>query len=273
MRLNRVLCCSWLCIFSAASSGCGVAATFTRRVIIDQLAYCDSGDAFLSCARNRVLARSAWEEFEGANRDCKHSPDFASGFTRGFVDYLDFGSANPPPIPPRRYWKVCYQSPEGHLAIDDWFAGYRSGASAAEQSGYRSYITIPTLVPPKWATEPVTVLSSDGTTPVEYNPEIIQDDASMMQQQAPHSGDPDREADTQRTESEVDREHVALPILPESTAATWRAVNRTGSNGIATSRSANRTGSNGFAKRPESTAATWRTVNRTGSNGIAKRPD
>ena len=107
MRLHRVLCCIWLCAFSAASSGCGVAANFTKRAIIDQLAYCDSGDAFLSCARNQLMACSAWQQFEETNSDYKPSADFAAGFKQGFVDYLDVGSAEPPPIPPRRYWKVC----------------------------------------------------------------------------------------------------------------------------------------------------------------------
>ena len=62
---------------------------------------------------------------------------------------VDFGGCGePPPVPPRRYWKNAYQTPQGHQAIQDWFAGFRNGASDAEASGWRHFATVPSSVIP-----------------------------------------------------------------------------------------------------------------------------
>jgi hypothetical protein len=60
------------------------------------------------------------------------------------MDYLEGGSGKPPVVPPRRYWGVQYQTPEGHLAIADWFSGYRLGSTTVQQSGYKHWVNIPT---------------------------------------------------------------------------------------------------------------------------------
>src|SRR5207253_2309767 len=63
-------------------------------------------------------------------------------------DYLYAGgSGEPPPLPPRYYWKTRYETAEGHQAIADWFAGYRLGAAMAQESGYREWVTIPSSLP------------------------------------------------------------------------------------------------------------------------------
>lgn len=77
------------------------------------------------------------------------SADYERGYKDGFTDYLDFGGCGePPPVPPRRYWKNAYQTPEGHQAIQDWFAGFRNGVSDAEASGWRHFATVPSSVVP-----------------------------------------------------------------------------------------------------------------------------
>ncbi len=95
--------------------------------------------------RNRRWAEQAWEQCRKDAPDGPHSPDFADGFKEGFADYLYAGGdGEPPPLPPRKYRAVCYQTPQGYGAIEDWFAGFRRGAAEARQGGYRQWITGPT---------------------------------------------------------------------------------------------------------------------------------
>jgi hypothetical protein len=73
------------------------------------------------------------------------SPHHVRGFRDGFIDYLrGGGSGTPPPLPPRHYWGLKFQSPAGHQAIEDWYAGYREGAAAAQASGRREFAIVPT---------------------------------------------------------------------------------------------------------------------------------
>ncbi len=85
----------------------------------------------------RVVARA-----ESDNYACDpFSVDEECGFEAGFVDYLMYGgNGNPPPLPPRPYWKSrnqnCYQ------AAQDWFRGFQHGAAVARASGYRDCVTV-----------------------------------------------------------------------------------------------------------------------------------
>ena len=48
------------------------------------------------------------------------------------------------------YWRVYYQNAEGHEAIQDWFEGFRHGASVARASGVRDFVVIPlSSMPPR----------------------------------------------------------------------------------------------------------------------------
>ena len=76
-----------------------------------------------------------------------------AGFSDG--DYLEAGgTGQPPAMPPRRYWKAVYQSPEGRLAVQDWYRGFAYGAEMAKASGYRQLVTIPLSDALTWTTEP-----------------------------------------------------------------------------------------------------------------------
>jgi hypothetical protein len=95
-------------------------------------------------SRNRKLAKLAWRTVRCANPDAAYSKDYEAGFEDGFAHYLyRGGNGEPPPLPPKHYRKIAYQTPQGYRAIEDWFEGYRHGASVARDSGYRQFVTGP----------------------------------------------------------------------------------------------------------------------------------
>src|SRR5439155_9720003 len=114
-----------------------------------------TAEDFGESVRNRRWAEFAWEDAKGADLHKTYSEDYACGFKDGFAHYLYRGGhGEPPPLPSAHYRKVRYQTPEGYKAIEDWFGGFRHGAAAARQSGYRYWITgpsalrLPNSVPP-----------------------------------------------------------------------------------------------------------------------------
>jgi hypothetical protein len=143
---------------STFSSGCGPITLATRTLMVEPIHYCTTADNILEWRRDYKLAEAAWKEIEKATsasvepQPLPHSPDYAKGFKDGFADYLYAGgTGEPPPLPPRQYWRMGYKTPEGHQAIEDWFAGFRHGAAAAWASGYRQWVTVPTSLPPREA--------------------------------------------------------------------------------------------------------------------------
>jgi hypothetical protein len=125
--------------------GCEVAGSLSHATV------CEWGrhmDETLEKIRDRRLANKAWEDFEKACGGQEHSKHFGRGFKCGFEDYLFAGGSGDPPLfPPQEYWGVGYETAEGYLQIQDWFAGYRQGAAAARESGYRQFVILP-MAPP-----------------------------------------------------------------------------------------------------------------------------
>jgi hypothetical protein len=145
MRLNRFSTIVALC---AVTSGCSPIINGIRTLIIEPFQYCNSFDTVEELARDRKLADAAWKRIICADGRRAYSDDYAKGFRRGYVDYLYAGGNGlPPPVPPREYWRVGYETPEGHQAIEDWFAGFRHGASVAMESGYRQFVVVPASAP------------------------------------------------------------------------------------------------------------------------------
>jgi hypothetical protein len=121
---------------------------------------------FGESVRNRKLAQSAWKEVQRASPEKPYSNDYANGFKDGFANYLfRGGNGEPPPLPPAHYRKLRYQTPQGYQAIEDWFAGYRHGAVAARQNGYRQWITGPSGL---GGTGPLLPLSEPGPNPPKF---------------------------------------------------------------------------------------------------------
>jgi len=144
MRWNVLLLMG---ILWASGSGCGTFyADAARNLIEAPIRACDDMHLKKSC---RQLARSAWEQY-----GCAHAPEgssehFAAGWMAGFADYLYLGGPGlPPAVPPFPYQLRRYETPEGHIAIEQWYAGFAQGSEAARASGLRESIVIPLAQPP-----------------------------------------------------------------------------------------------------------------------------
>jgi hypothetical protein len=114
------------------------------------------------CAR----AKEAWRAAQVECPDQAFSRDYGCGFKAGFRDYLDAGgSGEPPAVPPFRYRLSGYDSPAGHQAIEDWYAGFRHGSAAARDSGLRALNVVPLSAPPVDA-----VAEGAGPASLIFNP-------------------------------------------------------------------------------------------------------
>lgn len=135
---------SWIVLFCAVAPGCSIAKETTHNLFVRPVSYCFYKDNHATDVRARELARQAWQEMDNGGGPGGFSNDYAKGFEDGFAEFLDFGgSGTPPPVPPRSYWKIEYQTPQGHQAIEDWYAGYAQGSGAAQESGLRRLFVVP----------------------------------------------------------------------------------------------------------------------------------
>src|ERR1700677_1766582 len=135
----------WLSLMGALCQGCSPIVNSVRTMIIEPYQYCRRCVSWHEIEENAELAEASWAEFSGAHGEIVFSEDFAKGYKHGFCDYLFAGgTGNPPPLPPRCYWRFKYENPEGHDKIKDWFDGFRKGSAAAMDSGLRKFVVVPT---------------------------------------------------------------------------------------------------------------------------------
>ena len=121
---------SWLLALCAVAPGCSIVKETTQNVITRPMAYCFYKDNHDTDKRASELAEEAWGDIARGSDPTTFSPDYADGFQDGFAEFLDYGGpGSPPPVPPRKYWKIKYQSVTGHQAIEEWYAGYAQGTA------------------------------------------------------------------------------------------------------------------------------------------------
>jgi len=144
MRSNVLLVVGVLC---AVGAGCETLYEDAARNLTE--APIRSIDDVHLKMRLKKLARRAWEEYAAAHIDQHFSSDFAEGFRSGYADYLyEGGPGLPPAVPPFPYQLRPYETPQGHLAIDRWYAGFALGSDVARASGLREFVVIPLSQPP-----------------------------------------------------------------------------------------------------------------------------
>lgn len=165
MRATRYR--SYVCMLVLAAglqTGCGLSKQLANNLVIEPLQWDRFSDRIGRRIRDRSLADEAWDEVCVRDGDV-YSRHYRRGFYEGFEDYLNAGGTGDPPVtPPRSYWRLYYQNPEGQQAMQDWFEGFRHGASVARASGIRDYVVVPlSSVPPKEITSDES--SDEGTTP------------------------------------------------------------------------------------------------------------
>lgn len=138
----------WIIGFCTVLMGCSLVENGYRTLFCEPWEFCGDANEHHAHARHLRMACDAWRDVQQCNEGQPFSRDYAIGFKDGYTDYLDAGgNGEPPPLPPRTYWTEHYETPEGHQAIQDWFAGFRHGAAVARQSGCRHFATVPSSVP------------------------------------------------------------------------------------------------------------------------------
>ena len=95
----------------------------------------------------RLLAEQAWIGVLATVQN--PSPEYENGFTEGFADYLYRGGTGKAPlVPPRGFWKLRFQNPNGELKVKEWYAGFEHGVRDCQQRGIRDMWTVPTSFVP-----------------------------------------------------------------------------------------------------------------------------
>jgi hypothetical protein len=173
MCWKRTLLAMGLCALGAGCEtpvGCNLEIfRYATRNLLE--APVDARDDCMERSHNRHLAEAAWHGVQQAHPDQVYTVYYAQGFLDGFSDYLYAGGTGEPPVvPPWQYRRLAYETPEGAQAVEDWFAGFRHGARAAQESGFRNLVVVPvalrgTPVPP-WMSQ--TAMTS--APPVEGAP-------------------------------------------------------------------------------------------------------
>jgi hypothetical protein len=94
--------------------------------------------------RNRKLAQVAWDDLRRSDPAAAYSADYGRGFIAGYADFLNSGGRPvPPAVPPWRYRRPKYETPEGYRAIEDWYAGFAHGNAAACAWGAGQLLRLP----------------------------------------------------------------------------------------------------------------------------------
>jgi hypothetical protein len=100
-------------------------------------------DGFGTGLRHKCMAQQAWNEWSWCYDELDHPRHFAKGFKAGYRDVIQGGNGCQPTLPPKCYWKSCYQSAEGRCKVNSWFDGFSHGALAAQQDGVGDWTQIP----------------------------------------------------------------------------------------------------------------------------------
>lgn len=138
----------WLCgyLLLLALTGCSPWHLAHRTLHRELSLYPPVTDGHRSCRKYHRWAAEAWNAELAALPNEEVPGYYYQGFREGFLEYVFAGgTGQPPPIPPRRFWKIGYRNALGDKAISEWREGYVRGTHAAEAGGYRKRAVVPAL--------------------------------------------------------------------------------------------------------------------------------
>lgn len=166
MRWKAVLCVGGL----APLTGCNLAYYAGHNLTNESISRVDEQRL---AHRLRAEAKAAWWEVCRQHSGRTLSSEFAEGFVEGYADYLEHGGTpRPPAVPPPRFRRSGYLSPEGHVLVKDYLAGFQYGAEVACATGRRQFLTVPVLVSEDKPEQPlsITKIPAPPETPSELMP-------------------------------------------------------------------------------------------------------
>lgn len=151
-----------------ALGGCNIFYYATKNAINEPIELCDQ----LSRTHHlRKEARECWKEVRRQYPRKAFTAEFRDGFIDGYADYLDRGGdAALPVVPPKKYTRNDYLTPEGHEKIRDYFLGFKYGLDAALATGKRPFLTVPALLPDHPEGPPTFNVQPDGPPPLPEPP-------------------------------------------------------------------------------------------------------
>ncbi|MGA2032235.1 MAG: hypothetical protein ABSG68_08275 [Thermoguttaceae bacterium] len=190
-QIARLIPCLLCCL---VLTGCSLYCNGTQTLLVKPWLFCTDRDACHTQAKAGKCAAAAWQAHVEANPGDACRKEFERGFRDGFADFLYAGgTGEPPPVPPRRLWNLDYRTPEGHQAVEDWFAGFRCGAAAAREGGCREQMTIrSSLSANKHAGDPAAPVGvTEQVRPIEVLPTPAPTEAvPQLRKPAPPSQEP-----------------------------------------------------------------------------------
>lgn len=138
------ICLRFVVALALFAPGCDVVHSLALTTIIEPHQFNVRKERRKRFTRHEQMAETAWSHFLETSDITVFSTDFHTGFIAGFVEQLRYGgTSEPPAIPPRKYWKDEYRTPNGLLAAKNWTDGFRTGAILA-QADARRWETIDT---------------------------------------------------------------------------------------------------------------------------------
>lgn len=136
-RTSRCWMLLTMCLLMGNTVGCNLVTGIDNYV-----AYNTPTEDFVSGWRNNVWAKRAYNARRDMMDPGPYEREFRRGFIAGYSNVAQGGQGCTPSLPPRYYWSWRYQSAEGQVKVQAWFAGYPLGARAAEEDGVGNYYEI-----------------------------------------------------------------------------------------------------------------------------------
>ena len=159
----------WLLLLCVLQPGCSFYYYGAKNLLDFSV---DARDRCLTRCRFDQMADDAWQHAVADDPALANGYHYGAGFRAGFADYLqNDGTGQPPAEPPWEYRTAGFETPQGRQDIDDWFAGWRSGAAAARAGGYReAAVVLPLALPPAYAKPPTPPPAAAATPDRELLP-------------------------------------------------------------------------------------------------------